>query len=233
MNSALPPQVAEMLTQGKVESPPRQPVYQASKRIVDFLFSVLLLIVLAPLWLLLVILIKLDSTGPAYYRQSVVGLNGAEFTMYKFRSMVPNARREDHTVALERNFLEGTPTGSDEKGPIYKTALTDQSRITRMGRWLRRFSADELPQLWNVVRGDMSLVGPRPALPEETRLYDELQKGRFAVRPGMTGLYQVTARHRVPIEEMVRMDLEYVRKQSFWLDCKILLKTPVAMLAGV
>jgi lipopolysaccharide/colanic/teichoic acid biosynthesis glycosyltransferase len=233
MSFALPPQVAEMLTQEKVDRLPKQPVYQASKRILDFLLSVLLLVLLAPLWLVLLILIKLDSKGPAYYTQSVVGLNGAEFTMYKFRSMVPNSRREDHTVDLERNFLERIPTGSDEKGPIYKTALTDRSRITRIGRLLRRLSLDELPQLWNVVRGEMSLVGPRPALPEEARLYDDAQKGRFAVRPGMTGLYQVTARHRVPIEEMIRMDLEYIQEQSFWLDCKILLKTPIAMLGGV
>lgn len=234
MSSLPPPQVAEGLALGKPDaSLPARRVYQHGKRVIDFALSGILLFLLAPVWLVLTILIKLDSKGPVYYAHSVVGRNGTEFVMYKFRSMLPNSRREDHRADLERNFLGREPTGSDEKGAIYKSALTDQSRITTVGRLLRRLSLDELPQLWNVLRGEMSLVGPRPALPDEARLYDESQKVRFVVRPGLTGLYQVTARHRVPIEEMIRIDLEYIRRQSFWLDCKILLKTPVAMLSGV
>jgi lipopolysaccharide/colanic/teichoic acid biosynthesis glycosyltransferase len=226
-------QVTEGLTAGERDKLPAKPVYEIGKRIFDLVLSGVLLVLLAPVWLALAILIKLDSRGPVYYTQSVLGRDGAEFTMYKFRSMAPNSRREDHTADLERNFFERKPTGRDEKGAIFKTVLTDESRITRVGRWLRRTSLDELPQMWNVLRGEMSLVGPRPALPEEAKLYDESQRARFAVRPGLTGLYQVTSRHRVPIEEMIQMDLEYVRRQSFWLDCKILLKTPAAMLSGI
>jgi len=208
-------------------------VYRACKRAFDFVLSGFLLVLLTPVWLVIALLIKLDSKGPVFYVHSVVGRHGIEFPMYKFRSMLPNSRRDDHTADLERNFLTREPTAVDGKGPIFKTALTDQSRITRVGRFLRRSSLDELPQVWNVFRGDMSFVGPRPSLPDEVRLYNEQQKGRFAVRPGITGLYQVTARNRVPIEDMIRLDLEYVSRQSLWLDVKILLKTPVAMASGV
>lgn len=208
-------------------------MYRACKRAFDFVLSGFLLVLLTPVWLVIALLIKLDSKGPVFYVHSVVGRHGIEFPMYKFRSMLPNSRRDDHTADLERNFLTREPTAVDGKGPIFKTALTDQSRITRVGRFLRRSSLDELPQVWNVFRGDMSFVGPRPSLPDEVRLYNEQQKGRFAVRPGITGLYQVTARNRVPIEDMIRLDLEYVSRQSLWLDVKILLKTPVAMASGV
>lgn len=234
MSSLPQPPVAEKLAPAELETGlAAKPVYQVCKRLLDLALSGTLLVLLTPLWLLFAILIKLDSKGPVFYVQTAVGRGGTEFLMYKFRSMLPNSRREEHVADLERNFLSREPTSADDKGPIYKTAITDQTRITRMGRFLRRFSLDELPQLWNVFRGEMSFIGPRPPLPEEARLYNEWQKQRFAVRPGITGLYQVTARHRVPIEEMLRMDVEYVRRQSLGMDFKILLKTPAAMLSGL
>ena len=237
MISLPPPPIVEKTASTGLE--PRSPaslagaLYQACKRGFDFALSGLLLILLAPLGLVLAAWIKLDSDGPVFYVQSVVGRQGTEFVMYKFRSMLPHSRREDHAADLHRNFLSGGPTTVDDKGPIYKTALTDPSRITRSGRFLRRISLDELPQLWNVFRGDMSFIGPRPALPEEARLYSEWQKGRLCVRPGITGLYQVTARNRVPIEDMIRIDIDYIARQSIWLDFVILLKTPAAMLSGI
>jgi lipopolysaccharide/colanic/teichoic acid biosynthesis glycosyltransferase len=117
--------------------------------------------------------------------------------------------------------------------PVYKTALVDQKRITRVGRLLRKSSLDELPQLWNIFRGDMSLVGPRPALPREVALYEQWQMQRFVVKPGLTGLYQVSARNHVPIDGMIRIDLQYIRSESFWADLRIILRTPFAMFRGL
>ena len=208
-------------------------VYQMFKRIFDVMLSGLLLVLLSPVWLVLMVLIKLDSKGPVFFVQPVIGKNGATFFQYKFRSMLPNSRTFDHVADVERNFRNQQPTAADDKGPIFKTALVDQGRITRVGRFLRRTSLDEFPQIWNVLRGDMSFVGPRPSLPYEAQLYEDWQKQRFLVRPGLTGLYQVSARNRVPIEEMIRIDLEYVRRESLFLDLKILLKTPAAMLSGI
>jgi lipopolysaccharide/colanic/teichoic acid biosynthesis glycosyltransferase len=144
------------------------------------------------------------------------------------------SQRADHRADIVRNLQQETPTAFDKNGnPVFKTALVDGKRITRVGRTLRHSSLDELPQLWSVFVGDMSLVGPRPSLPWEAALYTEEQNGRFAVKPGMTGLYQVTARNRVSIGEMIRIDLQYVRSRSLWLDLKILAKTPVAMFKGL
>ncbi len=210
-----------------------KPLYGLGKRLFDLLLSGVMLVLLSPLWLIIAFWISLDSRGPVFYVQTVLGLEGKLFHMYKFRSMLPNSCRQESLSDLEQNFFTRRPTASDEKGPIYKTAAADKNRITRVGRFLRETSLDELPQLWNVFCGDMSLVGPRPALPEEACLYNEHQRGRFAVRPGITGLYQVTARHRVPIQDMIEMDLEYVRRQSLRLDLEILFKTPAAMLSGL
>ncbi|PYX63268.1 MAG: hypothetical protein DMG74_17650 [Acidobacteria bacterium] len=234
MSSLPPPQVAE---QSALRDLPvtfhAKPVYQVCKRMLDVVVSGVFLVLLTPVWLVLAILIKLDSTGPVFFVHPAVGRSGSEFVLYKFRSMLPASHIPDHIAHVESNLRRGESTCSDRMGPIFKTALTDQSRITRIGRFLRCTSLDELPQVWNVFRGDMSLVGPRPALPYEARLYDEWQKQRFMVKPGMTGWYQVTARNRVPIQEMIRLDLEYVRNQSMALDLKILLRTPVAMFSGM
>jgi lipopolysaccharide/colanic/teichoic acid biosynthesis glycosyltransferase len=207
--------------------------YSIVKRLIDMLVSATVLLLLSPFWLLLAILIKLDSPGPVSFSQPAIGLNGSPFILHKFRTMRPGSAKRDMERLVERNFRFGEATGVDEKGPIYKTALSEPDRITRVGRFLRRTSLDEVLQFWNVLKGDMSLVGPRPALPYEARLYEDWQKQRFSVRPGLTGLYQVTARHRVPIEQMIRIDLQYIEQRSLWLDLTIIMKTPVAMLSGL
>jgi len=210
------------------------PGYQLAKRMLDLLISAAFLLLLLPIWLLIAILIKLDSRGPVLFTNIVVGRGGRRFTLYKFRSMHPASNRDDHRQDVVRNYAEGRATAVDDKGmPIFKTALVDASRITRVGKFLRRSSLDEAPQFWNVLRGEMSVVGPRPALPYEAELYDEAQRRRFLVRPGLTGLYQVSARNRVPISEMLRLDLEYADRQSLWLDILIMAKTPVAMFSGI
>jgi lipopolysaccharide/colanic/teichoic acid biosynthesis glycosyltransferase len=200
----------------------------------DLLLGGALLLVSLPLLLLIAALVRLDSEGPAFFLRRVVGENGHTFELYKFRTMRIGSEDEDHRRAVVENMTFQRPTQIDRKGnPIFKTALIDVQRITRMGRFLRRTSLDELPQLWNVLVGDMSLVGPRPALPYEVELYDEHQRERLQARPGITGLYQVSARNRVPIEEMIRIDLQYIRKRSLWLDLWIMLRTPKAMLRGL
>ena len=211
----------------------KRSAYFFFKRCFDIALSISLLIGLLPLWLLLALLVRLDSRGPILFVNQVVGKNGVGFPLYKFRSMrwLPPSTHEHHDIL--RNVQQGAPTRTQDGKPVFKTALVDEWRITKVGRWLRSTSLDEVPQLWNVLRGQMSIVGPRPSLPVEVRLYQDWQKQRLLVTPGLTGLYQVTARHRVPIEEMVRIDLEYIRRQSFLLDAEIMLKTPRAMLSGI
>jgi lipopolysaccharide/colanic/teichoic acid biosynthesis glycosyltransferase len=207
--------------------------YRFFKRCFDVMLSLVFLAGLGPLWLLLAIFIKLDSKGPVFFVNRAIGQDGVEFPLYKFRSMHFARNFEVENSDVLRNALERAPTGFVNGRPVYKTALVDKHRITRAGRLLRRTSLDELPQLWNILRGDMSFVGPRPPLPREAALYKGWQRQRLLVKPGLTGLYQATARNRVPVEEMVRIDLEYIRRQSFWLDLKILFRTPQAMFSGL
>ncbi len=204
------------------------------KRFLDVTTSATLLLLTAPLSVLIAVAIKLESAGPVLFVQKAVGLNGREFQLLKFRSMKPGSRDQLHVVDLERNVRESAPTTLDVSGrPIFKTALSDASRITRVGNVIRRASLDELPQLWNVLVGDMTMVGPRPSLPSEVALYNAAQRQRLALKPGITGLYQVTARNRVPVSEMIRIDLEYARTRSLWLDLKLLARTPRAMFEGL
>lgn len=211
----------------------RRRVFHACKRCFDFLLALVMLVLLIPLWLLIAVLIKIESRGPVLFVNRVVGQHGREFRLYKFRSMHPAERSDVARADVTRNILNGTPTTYVGGKPVYKTALAERARITRIGRLLRRTSSDELPQLWNILRGDLSFVGPRPSLPDEVRHYGDWQKQRLLVPQGLTGLYQVTARNRVSIEEMIRIDLEYIRRRSFWLDLKILCKTPLVMLSGL
>lgn len=216
-------------------------LYFVCKRIFDFSVAALLLVALSPLMLLIGILIVLDTPGPAIFTQPRVGLRrrrsgqGATweietFTFYKFRSMVNGADPSVHqsfTRALIRNdraTVEQFLAGDDEL-----KKLTKDSRITRMGRFLRKSSLDELPQLWNVLAGDMGLVGPRPPTVYEAETYDRWQAQRMGTVPGMTGLWQVNGRCCANYEEMIKQDLEYIREQSLWLDLKILVLTPVAV----
>jgi lipopolysaccharide/colanic/teichoic acid biosynthesis glycosyltransferase len=212
---------------------PGQPAYETAKRGLDILLALAMLFVLLPLFLVIAALIKCGSRGPVIFVNRAVGRHGREFLLYKFRSMRVLVRPTVETADVVRNFQQRKPTTYRDGKPIYKTALANDDRITPVGRILRRTSMDELPQLWNILRGDLTFVGPRPSLPDEVALYEEWQKQRLLVPQGLTGLYQVTARNRVPIDEMVRIDLEYIRRRSFWLDLKILGKTPFAMLSGL
>jgi exopolysaccharide biosynthesis polyprenyl glycosylphosphotransferase len=190
---------------------------RAIKTAIETVAAALLLIVAAPAMLLVGALIKLDSTGPAFYRQARVGRNGREFTMIKFRSMSVGADQR----AMHR---------SQGAGVLFK--LHDDPRVTRVGRYLRKFSVDELPQLFNVLKGQMSLVGPRPPLAKEVAEYADDVRRRLVVKPGMTGLWQVSGRSDLPWDEAVRLDLHYVENWSLSFDAIILLRTVVAVLRG-
>lgn len=191
------------------------------KRVLDFLLSTFLLMLLWPVFLLLALLVKLSSPGPALYKWRVVGKNGIPFTSYKFRSMVTNA--DDLKAHLE--------SLNEMTGPVFK--LTRDPRVTPLGAWMRKYSLDELPQLYSVLIGDMSLVGPRPPLRSEYSRFTDYQKQKLAVKPGITCLWQVNGRNNVnDFDEWVRLDLDYIRRWSLWLDVAILFKTAVAVLSG-
>jgi lipopolysaccharide/colanic/teichoic acid biosynthesis glycosyltransferase len=191
------------------------------KRVFDVVVSGLLLVLLSPAFLLLAILVKLSSPGPALYRWRVVGKDGQPFVGYKFRSMVVNA--DDLKPALEpRNEMAG---------PVFK--LADDPRVTRFGRWMRKHSIDELPQLYSVLVGHMSLVGPRPPLVTEYERFTEYQKQKLTVTPGMTCLWQVSGRNEVKdFNDWVGLDLEYIRNWSLSLDLRILYRTAGAVVSG-
>ncbi|UCH78117.1 MAG: sugar transferase [Candidatus Coatesbacteria bacterium] len=189
------------------------------KRGLDIAGSLGGIVVLFPLWFLIVILIKIDSKGPIFYRQDRLGKDGRPFRIFKFRSMVVGAHEMLPELA-EYNEMDG---------PIFK--IKKDPRVTRVGRLLRKFSLDEFPQLLNVLKGDMSLVGPRPPIPEEVEKYERWQLKRLTVPQGLTGLWQVSGRNLLTFEEMVRLDIYYIENWSLWLDLKILLKTiPVVLL---
>lgn len=197
------------------------------KRPLDVVVATTLLLLSAPLWAFCAMLVRLDSPGPVLYVQDAIGRGGRPFRFYKFRTMKHGNDDADHRRYL-RSFVQGEMPAGDENAAVYK--MIDDPRLTRAGRLLRKLSLDELPQLLNVLSGDMSLVGPRPPLPYEYALYDGWAKSRLAVRPGITGLYQLTRRSRAPFHEMVEIDLDYIRNCSAWLDLSIMLWTPAAML---
>lgn len=192
------------------------------KMLIDFVGALLLLILLAVPMLVVAIFIKVTSPGPVLFRQSRSGLNGSPFTIYKFRTMVSNAEQLKHELEVMNEM----------RGPVFK--VTKDPRITPIGKWLRRYSVDELPQLFNVVRGEMSLVGPRPLPVDEVRRFHDLShRRRLSVKPGLTCLWQVSGRNKiVEFQDWVRLDLEYIDNWSLWLDFKILLRTIPAVLAG-
>jgi lipopolysaccharide/colanic/teichoic acid biosynthesis glycosyltransferase len=201
------------------------------KRVFDLLAAAGLLVVCAPLLALVAALVKLSSRGPVLYRQVRIGLGGRPFAIYKFRSMRAGVDCRPHRAHVQA--LIGGGEGATPPSCDGWVKLDDgDPRITGVGRVLRRFGLDELPQLVNVLKGEMSLVGPRPGLPYEVELYREGHRRRLAARPGITGLWQVCGRNRVGFAEMIRLDLEYIRRQSLWLDVSLLLLTPWAVLAG-
>lgn len=190
------------------------------KRSADFILSALGIIVISPVLLLVSIAIKLDSKGPILIKQKRIGKNGAPFHMLKFRSMVANAE------ALKASLADK----NEATGPVFK--IKNDPRITRVGRFIRKYSLDELPQLFNVLAGQMSLIGPRPPLPNEVEQYTDYQWRRFDVRPGITGLWQVSGRSDLPFEEWVKLDIYYIERWSLSLEFKILLKTIPVVLKG-
>jgi lipopolysaccharide/colanic/teichoic acid biosynthesis glycosyltransferase len=202
--------------------------YLITKRAMDVTLSALALIVLAPVLLVLAVLIRLDSPGPVVFRQTRIGRFGRPFTCYKFRTMVAGADEKVHRAYIQA-YAQGHATSTGDPDRPFK--LVRDARVTRLGRWLRRTSLDELPQLVNVLQGHMSLVGPRPDVPYSVALYKDWHKLRLATQPGLTGLWQVEGRGRVSYDEGMRLDCDYVRRQSFWLDVIILAKTIPAVLS--
>ena len=207
------------------------------KRAMDIMGSALLLVIFAPILLIIALAIKGSSKGPVLFRQQRIGQHGKPFTFLKFRSMYigndPSIHKQ-YVTQLIAGRAQRNPSNDNGAGSgagVYK--LTNDPRITRVGAFLRRSSLDELPQLWNVLRGEMSLVGPRPAIPYEVAAYQTWHRRRvLEVKPGITGLWQVTGRCRVKFDDMVRLDLRYAKTWSPWLDIKILLRTPRAVFVG-
>ncbi|MDF0673207.1 MAG: sugar transferase [Nitrospira sp.] len=205
--------------------------FQIFKRSMDVVLSALLLVLLLPAFALIAVLVKLSSPGPVLFRQMRVGYMMKPFAMGKFRTMYATADHHVHHDYVSWFITASDQAQSQEKPAVFK--LTNDDRITPIGRFLRRTSLDELPQLWNVLVGDMSLVGPRPPLPYELEQYKPWHRGRvLEAKPGMTGLWQVVGRSRTTFDEMVRLDLRYARTMSLRSDIKILLATPAAMITG-
>ena len=193
--------------------------YTFVKRILDLIVSVIGLIVCFPLFLVIAVLIKLDSKGPVIFKQVRMGKGGRPFMFYKFRSM------REGSEGLQEELRHLDITG----GPIFK--IKEDPRVTRVGRFLRRTTLDEFPQFWNVLKGNMTLVGPRPPVPEEVEKYTRLQRRRLDVKPGLTCLWQVSGRSEISFSEWIQLDLYYVQHQSLLLDLKILIRTIPAVLS--
>jgi len=190
------------------------------------------LLLISPVWMLIALAIRLESPGPVLYRQQRIGENGRPFTMLKFRSMIANADDSLHQAHVTRLIQNNVSLEELPEGEPASLKLARDPRVTRIGGLIRKTSLDELPQLFNVLRGEMSLVGPRPPIAYEVELYQDWHMRRLAAPPGMTGLWQVRGRNRVSFDEMVRMDLDYIEHQSFWLDLKLLMQTPLAIVGG-
>lgn len=195
---------------GKKES---RLIYNLSKRLIDVIASFIGLILLGPILLVVGILIKLESKGPMVFTQKRVGKDGKEFDMYKLRSMIVNAE-EIKEKLKEQNEMSG---------PMFK--MKDDPRITKVGKFIRKTSIDELPQLVNVLKGDMSLVGPRPSLPNEVKEFETWMLKRLNVKPGLTCYWQVMGRNNIDFEDWMKLDVKYVNERSFWLDIKLIFKT--------
>lgn len=204
------------------------------KRIMDLIGSLFAVVLLSPLFLGIALAIKLHSPGPVLFRQRRIGLAGKEFVFLKFRSMYTDNDPNRH-IEYIRKYISGTADPRDgwsaHGDPVYK--ITNDPRVTPLGRFLRRTSLDELPQFFNILKGDMSLVGPRPPIPYECESYEVWHRRRvLEAKPGLTGLWQVKGRSSTAFDEMVRLDIRYIRGWSLWLDLKILLETPATVIAG-
>lgn len=188
-------------------------VYNISKRFIDILLSLFGLIIVSPIMLIVAILIKLESTGPVIFSQKRVGLNGKEFNMLKFRSMVQNA--EELKEKLQKQ--------NEMSGPMFK--MKEDPRVTKVGKFIRKTSIDELPQLINVLKGEMSLVGPRPSLPKEVAKFEPWMLERLNVKPGLTCYWQVSGRNNIDFEDWMKLDIKYVKDRNLVLDIKLIFKT--------
>lgn len=194
--------------------------YSITKRLIDIVGSLCGIILLSPLFLIVAVLIKLeDPKGKVFFAQERNGRYPKTFKMYKFRSMVHNAE----------DLLKDLMDRNEQTGPVFK--INDDPRITKVGKFIRKTSIDELPQLFNVLKGDMSLVGPRPPIPHEVDQYNSYQMQRLAVKPGLTCIWQVSGRNNIGFDEWVEMDIEYIKRRSLWLDIKLIFKT-VGVLFG-
>ena len=195
-------------------------LYSITKRLIDIVGSLCGIILLSPLFLIVAILIKLeDPKGKVFFAQDRNGRYPKTFKMYKFRSMVHNAE----------DLLKDLMDRNEQTGPVFK--INDDPRITKVGKFIRKTSIDELPQLFNVLKGDMSLVGPRPPIPREVEQYNSYQMQRLAVKPGLTCIWQVSGRNNIGFDEWVEMDIEYIKTRNLWLDIKLIFKT-VGVLFG-
>jgi len=192
-----------------------------AKRLVDILVSLAAIIALSPLMISVAIAIKIESKGPIIFKQIRVGKNGRHFDFYKFRSMRPSAESEKKTILSKNDSSDGV---------IFK--MKKDPRITRIGGFIRKFSIDELPQLFNVLEGSMSLVGPRPPLPAEVKSYTLEDRKRLHIKPGITCIWQVSGRSDIPFRQQVKLDEEYIKTRGFWKDIMILVKTIPAVLTG-
>jgi len=198
--------------------------YQLWKGVIDRLLALLALVVLSPILIIIALAVRLDSAGNPLFRQERIGKEGRTFIAYKFRTMHINNDDSEYKAYLGRYILENTPYQIDEVGqPVFK--VVNDARVTRVGSLLRRTNLDELPQLLNILQGEMSLVGPRPEVSFALSMYKQRQRERFTVKPGITGLWQVCGRKNLSFKDMIRLDLEYIERQSLLFDIKILLLT--------
>ena len=187
--------------------------YEAIKRLIDIICSFVGILVLSPLFIIIAIIVKFTSKGPIFFSQKRVGRNGKEFDMYKFRSMVVNAEELKEKLAAQNEM----------SGPMFK--MKDDPRVTKVGKFIRKTSIDELPQLWNVLKGNMSLVGPRPSLPKEVAQFEDWMYKRLEVKPGLTCYWQVCGRNNIDFEDWMKLDIRYVKERNLWIDIKLIFKT--------
>ncbi len=198
-----------------------------SKRVLDISFAIILLVITSPIWFVAALLIKATSPGPILFRQERIGVRGEPFTCYKFRTMHHGASDEAHRELVASMLREGSADPDAGDSRTYK--LNGDHRVIGAARWMRRTSLDELPQIINVLRGEMSIVGPRPPLPYEVEDYEDWQRERLSVRPGITGLWQVSGRNRLSYQEMCALDVKYIRSWGLAMDLMIILSTPWVM----
>lgn len=193
--------------------------YEVIKRVIDVVCSFVGVLVLSPLFIIIAIIIKFTSKGPVFFSQKRVGRDGKEFKMYKFRSMVVNAEELKEKLVAQNEM----------SGPMFK--MKDDPRVTKVGKFIRKTSIDELPQLFNVLKGDMSLVGPRPSLPKEVAQFEDWMYRRLEVKPGLTCYWQVSGRNNIDFEDWMKLDIKYVDERNLWIDIRLIFKT-VGVLFG-